>query len=163
MPNVERSERVVGEIIVNVKKDGTILVEGKTLSSEKLFETLSSVAKEYKDQAVILRGDKETAFEHIVEVLNVCQKAGIWNIAFATILEKRRAELKQTLPKQDPGDHPKAEIAIAKDGALSLDGKSVGLAQLEKKLAVAQKDSGGKLEVVLGAHDQGTSARFFSN
>ena len=82
-------KRTVGEIIVNVKKDGAIFVEGKANSEEELMATLSQVAREYKDQAVILRGDKETAFDHIVSVLNVCQKAGIWNVAFATIQPPR--------------------------------------------------------------------------
>ncbi|MGI9244163.1 MAG: ExbD/TolR family protein [Verrucomicrobiales bacterium] len=78
-------KRSIGEIIVNVKKDGGIYVEGKVNSEEELMATLSQVSREYKDQAVILRGDKETAFDHIVSVLNVCQKAGIWNVAFATV------------------------------------------------------------------------------
>ena len=77
-------KRSIGEIIVNVKKDGGIFVEGKVNSEDELLATLSQVSREYKDQAVILRGDKETAFDHIVSVLNVCQKAGIWNVAFAT-------------------------------------------------------------------------------
>ncbi len=78
-------KRSVGEIIVNVKKDGAIFVEGKPNSDDELLATLTQVARQYKDQAVILRGDKETAFDHIVAVLNVCQKAGIWNVAFATM------------------------------------------------------------------------------
>ena len=78
-------KRSIGEIIVNVKKDGGIFVEGKVNSEDELMATLSQVSREYKDQAVILRGDKETPFYHIVSVLNVCQKAGIWNVAFATV------------------------------------------------------------------------------
>ena len=77
-------KRSIGEIIVNVKKDGGIFVEGQANSEDELLATLTQVSRGYKDQAVILRGDKETAFDHIVSVLNVCQKAGIWNVAFAT-------------------------------------------------------------------------------
>jgi biopolymer transport protein ExbD len=77
-------ERSIGEIVVNVHNDGRIVVEGRTISEDELLSTLTDVAKAYKDQAVILRGDKSTAFDHIVSVLNVCQKAGIWNVAFAT-------------------------------------------------------------------------------
>jgi biopolymer transport protein ExbD len=80
----ESPKRSIGEIIVNVKKDGAIFVEGKANTEDELLVTLTQVSLEYKDQAVILRGDKETAFDHIVSVLNVCQKAGIWNVAFAT-------------------------------------------------------------------------------
>lgn len=42
------------------------------------------IVEAYPDQAVILRGDKQAAFDHIVRVLNVCQQAKIWNISFAT-------------------------------------------------------------------------------
>lgn len=78
-------KRSIGEIIVNVKKDGGIFVEGKVNSEEELLATLSQVSRDYKDQAVILRGDKETPFDDIFSVLNVCQRAGIWNVAFATV------------------------------------------------------------------------------
>jgi len=77
-------KRTLGEIIVNVKKDGGMYVEGNETSDEQLLAMLSQISVDYNDQAVILRGDKETAFDHIVSVLNVCQRAGIWNVAFAT-------------------------------------------------------------------------------
>ena len=77
-------KRSVGEIIVNVKKDGTIFVEGSQNTEDQLLTTLAQITSDFPDQAVILRGDKETAFDHIVAVLNVCQKAGIWNVAFST-------------------------------------------------------------------------------
>ena len=78
-------KRSVAEIIVNVKKDGAIFVEGSQNSDDELLATLTQITRDYPDQAVILRGDKETAFDHIVAVLNVCQKAGIWNVAFSTV------------------------------------------------------------------------------
>jgi biopolymer transport protein ExbD len=33
---------------------------------------------------VILRGDEIVDYQHVIRVLDTCQKAGIWNIAFAT-------------------------------------------------------------------------------
>jgi biopolymer transport protein ExbD len=78
------TDRDVGEIVVNVKKDGTITVEGQTLTQEQLLAKLQLIASVHKDQAVILRGDEESKHRDNVNVLNVCQKAGIWNISFAT-------------------------------------------------------------------------------
>jgi biopolymer transport protein ExbD len=77
-------DRDVGEIVVNVKKDGSITVEGATLTEEQLLTKLKLIASVHKDQAVILRGDEESLHKDNVKVLNVCQKAGIWNISFAT-------------------------------------------------------------------------------
>jgi biopolymer transport protein ExbD len=73
-----------GEILINVRADGTVVVEGKVVSREQLFERLSAISKIYKNQPVRLRGDSECIYQTIVEIIDVCQKAGIWNISFAT-------------------------------------------------------------------------------
>lgn len=77
-------ERTIGEIVVNVHRDGRIVVEGLTKSDAELLALFGDIVEAYPDQAVILRGDRQAAFDHIVRVLNVCQQAGIWNISFAT-------------------------------------------------------------------------------
>jgi biopolymer transport protein ExbD len=73
-------ERVRGEIIINVLTDGTIKVEGLSVDRQQLFDKLSAIAK----QSVRIRGDGGVAYQRIVEVIDTCQKAGIWNISFAT-------------------------------------------------------------------------------
>jgi biopolymer transport protein ExbD len=79
----DRPRSTVGEIIVNVKDDGGIVVNGQDLSEEELLAKLRNIAEVFKDQAVILRGDVKATYEHIIRVLDTCQKAGIWNVAFA--------------------------------------------------------------------------------
>lgn len=80
----ENPQRTIGEIVVNVRKDGEIIVEGLSKSDSELLGMFKNIVEAYPDQAVILRGDREAAFDHIVRVLNVCQQAGIWNVSFAT-------------------------------------------------------------------------------
>lgn len=80
----EKESRNVGEIIINIKKDGEILVNGQKLTVDELLVKLKNIVALYKDQAVILRGDEITNYQHVIRVLDTCQKAGIWNIAFAT-------------------------------------------------------------------------------
>lgn len=80
----KESRRAVGEVIINVKTDGSIVMNRKTLSSAELGATLRKIAELYPDQAVILRGDEGTDYRHIVAVLDVCRGANIWNVAFAT-------------------------------------------------------------------------------
>jgi len=77
-------QRSIGEIIVNVREDGVIVVLSQELTEDQLLGRLSELAAVYRDQAVILRGDSKTSYEDIVKVLDICQKAGIWNVAFAT-------------------------------------------------------------------------------
>ncbi len=78
-PNRQR-----GEIIINVLADGTIRVEGQTMDLNQLFEKLAPIAIQYENQPVRMRGDGEATYQRMVEVIDTCQKAGIWNISFAT-------------------------------------------------------------------------------
>lgn len=78
------TNRDIGEIVVNVKTDGSIRVEGVDMDESQLLAKLQLIASVHKDQAVILRGDQKTNFQHIMNVLNACQTAGIWNVSFAT-------------------------------------------------------------------------------
>jgi biopolymer transport protein ExbD len=77
-------ERMRGEIIINVLAEGLIRVEGVTVDRQQLFEKLSKIAKQYESQPVRIRGDGDVPYQRIVEVIDTCQKAGIWNISFAT-------------------------------------------------------------------------------
>ena len=80
----ENPERTIGEIVVNVKKEGGIIIEGIERTELETLEMFKSIVAAYPDQALILRGDKEASFDHIVKVLNLCKEANIWNISFAT-------------------------------------------------------------------------------
>lgn len=79
-----QDERPIGEIIVNVHSDGRMVVNAVVLDDAQLLQKLKNVAALREDQPVILRGDEESAYKHIVKVLDICKKAGIWNVAFAT-------------------------------------------------------------------------------
>jgi biopolymer transport protein ExbD len=59
-------------------------VEGATVDLPQLLEKLAAIAKQFKNQPVRIRGDGNVAYQRIVEVIDTCQKAGIWNISFAT-------------------------------------------------------------------------------
>ncbi len=73
-----------GEIIINVQADGTIKVEGQLQTLPELKEKLLSISKANPNQAVRIRADGNSVYQRIVEVIDHCQSAGIWNISFAT-------------------------------------------------------------------------------
>jgi biopolymer transport protein ExbD len=73
-----------GEIIINVMPDASIRVEGADVTLEELREKLASIARQYENQPVRIRGDGSVPYQRIVEVIDTCQKAGVWNISFAT-------------------------------------------------------------------------------
>ena len=80
----QESNPVVNQTVLNVKADGTIVWDRKVIERPALQEKLKSLAALYPDYAIILRGDVKTDYEHIVQVLDTCRMAGIWNVAFAT-------------------------------------------------------------------------------
>jgi len=76
--------RMPGEIIINVGKDGEVILNQKKLTTDELRSILARIAKQFPDQPVILRGDEATAYKSIIRVLDACRQADIWNVAFAT-------------------------------------------------------------------------------
>jgi biopolymer transport protein ExbD len=74
----------IGDVIVNVKADGNVVVNRRTLSGSDLTTMLQSLVKLNPDQAVVIRGDEAGAYKDIVGVLNICSEAGVTSIAFAT-------------------------------------------------------------------------------
>ncbi len=80
----KESRRAVGEVILNVKADGSVVMNRREMNTEELEAALAKIQSLYPDQAVVLRGDETTEYSRIVEVLDVCRSANIWNVAFAT-------------------------------------------------------------------------------
>lgn len=82
--NAAEGKAFVGQVVVNVRKDGTIVFNRKNLTGNELLVKLKGLAELYPDQAVILRGDEGVPYKSIVDVLDLCRGANIWNVAFAT-------------------------------------------------------------------------------
>jgi len=83
----EVSERSTGEIIVNVHEDGTIVVNQREMTLPELTGILKRVSNLYKGQTVIVRGDGAARHQDIMNVLDSCAKADIWNVSFAALKE----------------------------------------------------------------------------
>ncbi|MGB0291537.1 MAG: ExbD/TolR family protein [Luteolibacter sp.] len=87
VPTAEQGEeltRPMGEIIINILEDGSIKVEGVVVDLAQLHDKLKVIAVNFENQPVRIRGDGDVTYQRIVEVIDTCQKAGIWNISFAT-------------------------------------------------------------------------------
>ena len=93
LPNAttgEDPDRLPGEIIANIAKDGTVRVNGAELTLEDLGNRLKKIAKFYPGQAVIVRADRETSYDALVKVIDVCRGAGVWNFSLATANEETK-------------------------------------------------------------------------
>ena len=74
----------IGDVVVNVRADGNVVVNRRTLTGAELTDLLKSLVQLNSEQAVIIRGDEAGAYKNIIGVLNICTEAGITNVAFAT-------------------------------------------------------------------------------
>jgi len=74
----------IGDVVVNVKADGNVVVNRRVLGPAELTEMLKNLVQLYPDQAVVIRGDETGAYKNVVGVLNICSEAGVTNVAFAT-------------------------------------------------------------------------------
>jgi biopolymer transport protein ExbD len=80
----EQQDRLPGEIIVNLAKDGSLRVNGTAMTLDDLQGRLKKIAKFYPGQSVIIRADRETQYEQLVSVIDACRGADVWNFSLAT-------------------------------------------------------------------------------
>ena len=74
----------IGDVVVNVKADGNVVVNRRTLTPADLAELLRNLVQLNPEQAVVIRGDEAGAYKNVVSVLNTASEAGVTNVAFAT-------------------------------------------------------------------------------
>jgi len=78
-------QRLPGEVIINVRADGTTVVNGQTLEDTALRSMMDRLVQLFPGQPVLLRADKSTDYQFVIRVLDTCRQADIWNISFATL------------------------------------------------------------------------------
>ena len=74
------------ELIVNVDRDGAIIVGGRTLEPEQLERMVGDAVRTNPDQKVTVRGDRHTPYANIVTVLDICKQGGIQEPYLDTVL-----------------------------------------------------------------------------
>lgn len=71
----------VNQSVLNLKADGTMVMNTKPITYEDLGERMRALAEINPEYAIILRGDENVPFKYIARVLGVCNGAGISNVA----------------------------------------------------------------------------------
>jgi biopolymer transport protein ExbD len=87
LPTAQKGEfpqRLPGEVIINILKDGSVIVNRQQMDDAALKAMLKRVVSLFPAQPIIIRADKATAYEHVIKVLDLCKTTEIWNISFAT-------------------------------------------------------------------------------
>ena len=65
--------------------ESKIVVNSMPMTPDRLESVLGEIASRYGDAPVIIRADAKAHHEHVVNVLDICRKVDIWNVAFATL------------------------------------------------------------------------------
>ena len=92
IPTAEKGEvpRQRAPYYINITKDGTIIISNRVLTEEQLKQWLKDLHDAYADAPppVVIRADRDTAFQHFVKGLDACAAADIRNVAYANLPER---------------------------------------------------------------------------
>lgn len=91
-------ERLPGEVIINITKDGQVCINQQFLTLDVLKTRLTRLGESFKGQPVVLRADKDTRYESLMSVVDICRQANIWNFSMATT-EDKSAKTSTAKPK----------------------------------------------------------------
>ncbi|MFQ5965194.1 MAG: ExbD/TolR family protein [Candidatus Scalinduaceae bacterium] len=73
------------DIIINITKDGNVFVNKRRVSINQLKELLKQAREVFDVNSVLIRADKKTFHEYVVNVLDVCAGLNIKKVSFVTI------------------------------------------------------------------------------
>lgn len=79
---------------INITRDGSVIINNRARGPEELRNWLRDLHDSYggSPPPVVIRADRDTAFQHFVRVLDACAAADVRNVAYANIEERPRGE-----------------------------------------------------------------------
>lgn len=79
---VDAAETSPPDFIIRILKNGSIRVEGEVLSDEQLAAKVRSIVKKFPNQPIKIRANGVVKYQDVVRVIDLCQRAAAWNLAF---------------------------------------------------------------------------------
>ncbi len=78
-------DRSQGEIYINIRADGAIVMNEREVPLNELQDILNRVAEYFPGGSVIIRGDRSSYLGRAISVLDACKRADIQNVSFAAV------------------------------------------------------------------------------
>lgn len=78
-------ETELDEIVINVKRDGSLILSGEVIDRDTLGLRLSSAAESNPETPVTIRGDRLVHHEDVVAVMDACGMAGLTSLSLGTL------------------------------------------------------------------------------
>jgi biopolymer transport protein ExbD len=88
LPEAESGELLAeeqDELVINVRRDGGIVLSGEAVDRERLRQVLAGAAARDPRTPVTIRGDRLVHHESIVGVMDACGSAGLFNLSIGTL------------------------------------------------------------------------------
>ncbi|MCA9116118.1 MAG: biopolymer transporter ExbD [Planctomycetaceae bacterium] len=71
------------DLTVNVRRNGEIWYSGQKQTLPELEAELQAARQNFPDQSVVIRGEGDGRYQHVMDVLAACRRAGIRAISLA--------------------------------------------------------------------------------
>lgn len=78
------SQASAAPLVIAVDKAGRFFIDGQPIGTQALHDRLAREAQANPQRRVRVDGDRAAAYQHIVHVLDLCQLAGLTQIAMHT-------------------------------------------------------------------------------
>jgi biopolymer transport protein ExbD len=65
------------QLVINIRKDGTTIVNGKTYDADELAKLVTSELKPDPTRVVLIRADENSIMKYFAGVATLCRKAGV--------------------------------------------------------------------------------------
>jgi biopolymer transport protein ExbD len=91
LPNADSAgavERPPEELVITVRADGAVFVQGETRDRDGLLALLRAAAQHDPETPVTIRGDRSARHEAVVGVMDACGSAGLFNLSVGTTTDK---------------------------------------------------------------------------
>ena len=89
--STEEKSRAIDEMIVNVREENgelVITIDREIFTLDKLKSLMQRQVEASPSQPVRIRGDADTRWQKIADVISACSQAGVWNISFSHQMPK---------------------------------------------------------------------------
>lgn len=83
--SAEIDDRTQGEIFINLRADGSIVLNQREVSMEELHGVLKKVSDLFPGGSIIIRGDREADLGRAIGILDICRQVDIQNVSFAAL------------------------------------------------------------------------------
>lgn len=113
----KKDARTMPEVEIAAKlhflSNGEITLNGEVITEPALADAMKVLQKDSKDVKVSISSDPGVPYAKVLEIIDLCQKSGIWNLSFAKDEKEKLDTVAEWLGKMDEGNYAECYTASA--------------------------------------------------